>query len=68
MGRELRRQLGMKDEQERLDVRERRAVGLPGVAPERRDEPFLARCAGLEPALARAHPPQRIAARLGIRA
>jgi hypothetical protein len=46
----LRRRLGMKDEQERLVVRERRAVGLPGVAPERCDEPFLVRCLGLEPA------------------
>src|SRR3954453_4120192 len=37
-------------------MRERHAVGLRGVAPDRRDEPFLVRCAGVEPALARDHP------------
>jgi len=46
----------MEDEQQRLVVRERHAVGLRGVAPDRRDEPFLVRCAGVEPALAREHP------------
>ena len=51
----LRCQLGMEDEQQRLFVRERHAVGLRGVAPDLRDEPFLVRCAGLEPALARDH-------------
>ena len=46
----------MEDEQQRLVVRERHAVGLRGVASDRRDEPFLVRCAGVEPALAREHP------------
>jgi hypothetical protein len=55
-GRGLRRQLGMEDEQQRLVVRERHAVGLRGVAPDRRDEAFLVRGAGLEPALARDNP------------
>ena len=55
-GRGLRRQLGVEDEQQRFVVRERHAVGLRGVAPDRRDEPFLVRCAGVEPALAREHP------------
>ena len=49
-------QLGVEDEQQRLVVRERHAVGLRGVAHDRRDEPFLVRCAGVEPALAREHP------------
>jgi hypothetical protein len=40
----------------RLVVRERHAVGLRGAVPDRRDEPFLVRCAGVEPALARDHP------------
>ena len=46
----------MEDEQQRLVVRERHTVGLRGMAPDRRDEPFLVRCAGVEPALARDHP------------
>src|SRR5207344_815776 len=48
-------QLGMEDEQQRFVVRERHAVGVRGVAPDRRDEPFRVRCAGVEPALARDH-------------
>ena len=51
----LRCQLDVEDEQQRLFVRERHAVGLRGMAPDLRDEPFLVRCAGLEPALARDH-------------
>jgi hypothetical protein len=34
-------------------------AGLRGVAADRRDSPFLVRCAGLEPALARDHPSQQ---------
>jgi hypothetical protein len=48
-------QLGAKDEQQRLVVRERHGVCLPRVALDCSDESVLVLGAGLEPAVAMNH-------------